>query len=232
MRTTAIVVAAGEGRRIGQNVSKTYLPIGGRPLILRTLDRVFSAPAISDVVLVIAGADLQHCEALLRGDSALSHRAWTLQSGGASRQQSVQRGLERVPAGTDIVVIHDGARPFVSAALLDRCIFAAVEKGAAVAGLPARDTIKSVTPDGWIKSTPERKTLWEIQTPQAFRRDLIVAAHDQARRQGIEATDDAMVVELIGRPVFVVAGERLNFKITVPEDIWLAELLVASERSV
>jgi 2-C-methyl-D-erythritol 4-phosphate cytidylyltransferase len=230
MRTTAIVVAAGEGRRIGGDVSKTYVPIAGRSLVLRTLDRVLSTPAINDVVLVIAPDDFERCEKLLRGDLDISNRAWSLQSGGATRQQSVQRGLTRLHAATEIVVIHDGARPFASAGLFDRCIAAAADKGAAVVGLPARDTIKFVTADGWIQSTPERKSLWEIQTPQAFRKDVIVAAHEIAACEGFEATDDAMLVERSGQPVFVLEGERLNFKITVPEDVWLAELLIRAGR--
>jgi len=124
------------------------------------------------------------------------------------------------------VMIHDGARPFVSSALIDRCIQAAVVKGAAVVGIPVRDTIKRVGADGCVQSTPERAGLWEIQTPQIFQRDLIVAAHDWAAREGIEATDDAMVVERMGKPVFAVDGERNNFKITVPEDLQLAEAMI------
>ncbi|MGH7871485.1 MAG: 2-C-methyl-D-erythritol 4-phosphate cytidylyltransferase [Candidatus Binatia bacterium] len=230
MRTTAILVAAGEGRRIGGDVSKTYLPIAGRPLFLRALDRLFSTPAIHDVILVIAPDDFARCETFLRGDINLSNRSWSMQSGGATRQQSVQRGLARLPADTEIVVIHDGARPFVSAGLLERCIAAAADKGAAVVGSPARDTIKIVTSDGWVQSTPERRSLWEIQTPQAFRRDIIVAAHEKAAREGFTATDDAMVVERTGQPVIVIEGECLNFKITVPDDIWLAELLIRAGR--
>ena len=123
-------------------------------------------------------------------------------------------------------MIHDGARPFVSSALIERCIQAAAVKGAAVVGLPVRDTIKQVGADGYVRSTPERAGLWEIQTPQIFQRDLIVAAHEWAARQGIDATDDAMVVERMGKPVFAIEGERNNFKITVPEDLQLAEAMI------
>jgi 2-C-methyl-D-erythritol 4-phosphate cytidylyltransferase len=230
MRTTAIVVAAGEGRRIGGDVPKTYLPIAGRPLVLRTLDRIFSTLAIDDVILVIAPDDIDRCETLLRDDPDISNRPWSLQSGGATRQQSVHQGLMRLHAATEIVVIHDGARPFVSAGLLQRCIAAATDKGAVIVGLPARDTIKSVGADGVVQNTPERKSLWEIQTPQAFRKDIIVGAHEIAAREGFEATDDAMLVEKAGQTVFVLEGERLNFKITVPEDVWLAELLIRAGR--
>lgn len=228
---TAIVLAAGEGRRIGGEVPKAYLSIAGRPLVLRTLDRVFSSQAVKNVVLVVAAAELARCETILRADPALQNRPWFLQVGGATRQQSAQRGLEKVSSDTEIVIIHDGARPFVSSHLIDRCVEAAVIQGAVVPGLPARDTIKVVSEDHWIRSTPERGTLWEIQTPQVFRRDLIVAAHDRAEREGAEATDDAMLVERIGEPVFVLDGERTNFKITVPEDVWLAETLIREGRA-
>jgi 2-C-methyl-D-erythritol 4-phosphate cytidylyltransferase len=230
MRVTAIVVAAGAGRRIGGDIAKTYMPIAGRPLVLRTLDRLFSAPVIDQVVLVIAAEEIGRCEALLRSDAALRGRPWLLQGGGATRQQSARLGLEKVGADTDIVMIHDGARPFVSVALIERSVAEAADKGAVVVGLPARDTIKKVSSDGYVETTPVRGSLWAIQTPQVFRRELIVAAHEKATRDGVEVTDDAMVVERMGEPVFVIEGERLNFKITVPEDVWLAELLIREGR--
>jgi len=230
MHVTAIVLAAGAGRRIGADISKTYLSIAGRALVLRVLDRMFAAKAVEEVILVVAENDLARCDALLRGDGALCNRPWVLQSGGPTRQQSARRGLEKVSALADIVVIHDGARPFVSAALIERLVEAAVEKGAVVAGLPVRDTIKVVGSGGLIQSTPDRRSLWEIQTPQVFRRELIVAAHEAAQKSEIEATDDAMVVERFGKPVFVLAGERSNIKITLPEDVWLAEMMIREGR--
>jgi 2-C-methyl-D-erythritol 4-phosphate cytidylyltransferase/2-C-methyl-D-erythritol 4-phosphate cytidylyltransferase/2-C-methyl-D-erythritol 2,4-cyclodiphosphate synthase len=230
MYVTAIVLAAGAGRRIGADVSKTYLSIAGRPLVLRALDRMFAAKAVEEVILVVAENELARCDAMLRADAALINRPWVLQSGGSTRQQSARRGLEKASADADIIVIHDGARPFVSVALIDRLVEAAAEKGAVVAGLPVRDTIKVVGSDGLIQSTPERRSLWEIQTPQVFRRELIVAAHEAAEKSGVEATDDAMVVERFGKPVYVLEGERTNFKITLPEDVWLAEMMIRDGR--
>jgi 2-C-methyl-D-erythritol 4-phosphate cytidylyltransferase len=226
MRVTAIIVAAGEGRRVGGSIPKAYLPIAGRSMILRTLDRCFAARCVDDLVLVVASQELARCEALLKADAALSHRPWRLQSGGATRQESVRRGLERTTAETEIVVIHDGARPLVSPTLIDRCIELACEKGAVIAGVPVRDTIKVVSQDRRVQSTPDRSGLWEVQTPQFFQRDLIVEAHNRAVREGIHATDDAMLIERMGKPVFVVEGDRSNLKITVPEDILFAEALI------
>jgi len=230
MNATAIVLAAGEGRRLGGNAPKAYLPIGGRPLVLRTLDRLFSASSVESVVLVVAAGQRARCESLLQSDTALRDRRWLLQTGGATRQESARRGLERVKSDAAIVIIHDVARPFVSSGLIDRCVEAAAEKQAVVPGLPARDTMKFVSAERWVQSTPERNTLWEIQTPQVFRRDLIVAAHERAAREGAWATDDAMVVERMGVPVYVLEGERTNFKITVPEDVWVAETLIREGR--
>jgi len=226
MHVTAIVVAAGRGLRIGGATAKTYLPIAGRPLILRTLDRIFATPAVSDVVLVVAGAEVDYCRQLLDSDAALHGLPYSLQGGGATRQESVRLGLEKLAAHTDVVMIHDGARPFVTPALIERCIQAAVLHGAAVAGVPVRDTIKRVAEDGYVRSTPDRAGLWEIQTPQIFQRKLIVAAHGWALRERIDATDDAMVVERMGKPVVVVMGERSNIKITVPEDLDWAEAMM------
>jgi 2-C-methyl-D-erythritol 4-phosphate cytidylyltransferase len=230
MKVAAIVLAAGAGRRIGGGPPKTYLPIAGRPLVLRTLDRLFSSQTIEEVVLVVASDEIERCGALLRADSALRDRSYLLQTGGATRQESSKRGLEKIAADADIVLIHDGARPFVSTELIDRCAKVAADRGAVVVGLPVRDTIKVVAKDRWVESTPDRSSLWEIQTPQAFHKDIIVAAHDWAMRNGVEATDDALVVERMGRRVFVIDGEWTNLKITVPEDVWLAETLLREGR--
>ena len=230
MKATAIIVAAGEGLRIGGNPPKPYLPLVGRAMLLRTLDRVSGARNIEKVVVVVAASELSRCEGMLQGDAALGQRPWVLQSGGATRQQSVKAGLEKVDGDTDIVLIHDGARPFVSPALIERCIELADRNGAVVAGLPARDTIKIVSDDHRVLSTPDRKALWEIQTPQAFRRKLIVEAHQWAVREKFEATDDAMLVERMGKPVWVIDGEKTNLKITMPEDLWLAEAMIREGR--
>jgi 2-C-methyl-D-erythritol 4-phosphate cytidylyltransferase len=230
MRVSAIVLAAGEGRRLGGAVPKALAPIGGRPLVLRTLERILSVPVIERVTLVVAAAQLERCEALLKADPRLRDRPWHLQVGGTTRQQSAKRGLEKAGADSDFILIHDAARPFVSAELIVRCLEAASRHNAAVPGLPAHDTIKIVGQDHWVERTLERASLWEIQTPQVFRRELIVAAHENAASAGLDVSDDALAVERYGKPVFVVQGERLNFKITVPEDVWLAELLLREGR--
>lgn len=226
MNAAAIVVAAGTGSRVGGEVPKAYLQICGRELLLRTLDRVFAVARVEPVIVVVAANEMARCEALLRQDDQLAKRPWTLQIGGATRQESVRRGLDKVASDIDIVAIHDGARPFITPALFDRSIWEAEAKGAVVPGLVPRDTIKSVGADGRVQATPQRSALREIQTPQVFRRELILEAHRRALHEGFQATDDAMLVEWMGQPVYVIEGEKLNFKITLPEDVWLAETLI------
>jgi 2-C-methyl-D-erythritol 4-phosphate cytidylyltransferase len=230
MKTIAVIVAAGEGRRLGKTDPKAYLPLCGRPMLLRTLDKFCAARHIAKVVVVAAAPELARCEALLRADMALKRRPWILQSGGATRQQSVKRGLDKVDADADIIAIHDAARPFVSSELIDRCVEAAYERGAVALGLPVRDTIKIVSSEQWVQSTPERGLLWEIQTPQVFRAPLIVEAHNRAARQEVQATDDAVLLERMGIPVYVIEGERTNFKITLPDDLVFAEALIQKGR--
>lgn len=230
MNATAIIVAAGEGRRFGGQTPKTFLAICGRPMLLRTLDRFFAARAIGKVVVVVAADQRFRAEALIGSDAAFKDRSWVVQSGGATRQESVRRGLDVVGHDADVIAIHDGARPFVSAALVDHAVNAALDKGAVVVGLPVRDTIKVVSAERWIETTPARESLWEIQTPQVFRRQIILEAHAWGEREGIDATDDAMLVEKKGERVFVLDGERTNFKVTTPDDLWLAESLIRQGR--
>lgn len=230
MKTVAVIVAAGEGRRLGKTAPKAYLPLCGRPMLLRTLDKFCAARHIAKVVVVVAAPELARCEALLRADMALRRRPWILQSGGTTRQQSVKRGLDKVDADAELIAIHDAARPFVSSELIDRCVEAAYERGAVALGLPVRDTIKIVSSEQWVQSTPERSSLWEIQTPQVFRAPLILEAHNRAARQEVQATDDAVLLERMGIPVYVIEGERTNFKITLPDDLVFAEALIRDGR--
>jgi 2-C-methyl-D-erythritol 4-phosphate cytidylyltransferase len=224
MRINAVIVAAGEGKRMGAGAPKPLLALGGRPVILHTL-AAFAASRAGKAVIVVSEKERARFEALLRG-SDLGRLEWQLQSGAARRQDSVARGLELLDGDCELVVVHDAVRPLVSAALIDRCIAAAAKDGAAVAGVPVADTIKIVSSDRRIEATPPRESLWAIQTPQAFGVELLREAHRKAKVESVEATDDAMLVERLGRKVVVVEGERRNIKITTPEDLALAEALL------
>jgi len=227
MRANAVIVAAGEGRRMNSATPKVFLPVKGKPLILYTLERFVDVQNVSRVILVLPAKELARCDALIRTDRALDALRYTLWPGGARRQDSVRQGLNCLDADCEVVIVHDGARPFVRPALVDRCVEAAFKDGAAVVGVPARDTIKMVSSDRAVSKTLPREGLWQIQTPQAFRTEIIRAAYERAEREDIEATDDAMLVERLQKSVIVLEGDPLNIKVTIPEDLTLAEMLVS-----
>ena len=205
---------------------KVFLSVKGKPLILYTLERFIKAQTVGRVILVLPERELARCDALIRAARGLRALHYTLQPGGARRQDSVSQGLACLDRDCEVVVVHDGARPFVSPALVDRCVEAALKEGAAIVGLPARDTIKMVSTERVVCKTLAREGLWQIQTPQAFRTELIRAAYERAEREHTEATDDAMLVERLGKTVVVLEGDLFNIKVTVPEDLALAEMLI------
>ena len=211
-----VVVAAGRSTRMG-GVDKTFAPLLGQPLIAHTLDRFEEWAPAGEVVLVTAAESVARGRelALRRGYRKVTHVC----SGGERRQDSVRAGLERL-SPCDMVLVHDGARPCLDAALLQRGLDAAAEYGAACAGVPVKDTIKEVGADGLVQSTPDRARLWQAQTPQLFAYELLLDAH---RHCLAEATDDAAMVESRGHPVRMFLGAYENLKVTTPEDLTLAE---------
>jgi len=223
-RVTAIIPAAGRGRRMGSERPKQYLLLGGRPLLWHPLNCFETSPSIGAVVLVVGEEDLDYCRREIL-EAFGFHKVRQLVPGGRARWESVQAGLQRTGPEDEIVLVHDAVRPFVSHALLDRLIQATVEHGAAIPGVPVKETIKVVA-EGRIVQTPDRAGLWCAQTPQAFRRELLLEAHARAPA-GEPVTDDAMLVERLGHSVQVVEGEDHNLKITTPEDLAWAEWFLA-----
>jgi 2-C-methyl-D-erythritol 4-phosphate cytidylyltransferase/2-C-methyl-D-erythritol 2,4-cyclodiphosphate synthase len=212
----ALVVAAGRGTRLGAPLPKQYLPLAGEPLLRHTLRALASHRRISGVLAVIHPDDRAHYDEAARGLDLLPPVL-----GGAQRQDSVRLGLESL-AGTDpdVVAIHDGARPFVDAALIDRVLDAVERAPGAIPALPVADTIKRGR-DGRIVETVERSQLWRAQTPQAFRFREILAAHRAAL--GLELSDDAAVAERSGLAISLVVGSETNLKVTTPDDLARAE---------
>jgi len=229
MRVNAVIVAAGAGKRMGGDLPKPLIALAGRALILHTLDR-FARSQVRKVILVVPEKQQPHFARIIASDRDLSRLECVVESGGPRRQDSVRRGLSRLDKDCEVAVIHDGARPLVSPDLIDRCVELALKEGAAVVGVPVRDTIKAVSKSRKIDSTPPRDSLWEIHTPQAFRVEIIREAHLRAEQEGIEATDDAMLVERLGKTVAVLEGERTNLKITTPEDFLFAEAMIRAGR--
>jgi 2-C-methyl-D-erythritol 4-phosphate cytidylyltransferase len=217
-RCAAVIVAAGRSERAG-GIDKLWAPLAGRPLIAWTLDAFEGCPAIDSVTLVVADDAIERADALVREEGLT--KVTQVCAGGATRQASVRAGLEALP-GCAWVVVHDGARPFVTAKLIEATLAAARDTGAACCALPAHDTVKEVA-DRRIVRTLDRARLWLAQTPQGFRYDLLLDAH---RRSEGGATDDATLVESLGVEVRIVPGSARNFKVTTADDLALAEALL------
>lgn len=225
MTVKAVIAAAGSGRRMGAEENKLFLPLDGRPLLAHTLAAFEAAGVVEGIVVVLREEDVPRGRALTA--AAGFRKVEALVPGGAERQDSVGSGLAALGGGVDVVVVHDGARPLVSPALLEATAEAARRAGAALAAVPVKDTIKVVDPGGVVTSTPDRRALWAAQTPQAFRTDLLREAFAWAAANGVRGTDEASLVELYGHPVRVVPGEEENLKITTPLDLRIAAALLA-----
>jgi len=225
MTTSAIIVAAGSGQRMSGPIAKQYLPIGGAPILVHTLGVFNSSPLIDRILLVLSAGDFTYCSAHILPCENISKEV-TLVAGGSERQESVYNGL--LAAGCDpddIVVIHDGVRPFLTLEQISDCVQTARAVGACILGLPVVSTLKRVDPSGIIRETVDRDHVWEAQTPQAFRFSLIKRAHEVARKSGWEATDDSRLLERLGTDVKIVRGSPGNLKITTQDDLMMAEAI-------
>ena len=216
LRIGAVIVAAGRSTRMG-GVDKTFALLMGKPLIAHTLDRFEESSVIEEVVLILADDSVQ------RGRHLVAERRYgkvtQVCGGGERRQDSVRNGLLAL-APCDLVMVHDGARPCLDSAMLERGASVAREHGAAVAGMPVKDTIKRVGPDLAVEGTPERSRLWQAQTPQIFRYDLLMEAHQRCER---DFTDDAAMVENLCHQVRMFEGSYENIKVTTSSDLVIAE---------
>jgi 2-C-methyl-D-erythritol 4-phosphate cytidylyltransferase len=229
-RVVALVPAAGFGLRMGGSTRKQFRLLGGVPLVVHSL-RVFQAsPVVDAVVLAVPRADLAYCQSDVVEAHGLT-KVIKVVAGGQERQESVRNALAVVEGECEIVVVHDAVRPFLTEAMLTEVVAAAREKGAAIIALPMRDTVKEVGTDYLIERTVDRRSLWLAQTPQAFRRDWLQEAHRSAQMQGVAGTDDAYLLERMGRPVRVVEGSGENIKVTRPEDMIIGEAILSSRQT-
>lgn len=222
-----VIVAAGRGTRMGTKESKQYLQLGDKPILVHTLELFQAMDSVKEVALAVGSDDVVRCSDWVRQYGLTKVTA--IVAGGKERQHSVFRGLQALTS--EWVMVHDGVRPLVTADAVRACCSAAEQSGASVLAVPVKDTIKQVNEAGVIVSTPDRRSLWAIQTPQAFHRVLLQEAHERAQSEGFIGTDDAMVVERMGIPVTVAEGEYTNIKITTPEDLPWAEFLLAKRRA-
>lgn len=216
---TAVIVAAGNGRRMG-GVAKTLLPLCGRPILDYALDAFEQCALITEIVVVTRPNELAQVEKIARAYGKFVGAV----VGGSTRQQSVRAGME-LASGTYLAV-HDGARPLISVPCVERVIHAAFDCGAAAAAVKVKDTIKLTDDWGYVMQTPERSRLWAVQTPQVFETALLLRAFRSAESTGADYTDDCQLVEAIGGKVRLVEGDYTNLKITTPDDMEAAKALL------
>ena len=223
-KCTAIVLAAGQGKRMGTRVQKQYLEIKGKPVLYYSLQAFEQSPIIDDIILVVGDNQKEYCQEEIVSKYHFQ-KVKKIVSGGKERYHSVWNGLQEVQE-EGYVFIHDGARPFVDEDMLRRVYQEVQIHKSCVVGMPVKDTIKIADHDGFVSETPERSLTWMIQTPQVFEASLIKEAYNKLmRKPHSEVTDDAMVVEqMLGSKVKLVEGSYRNIKITTPEDLQIAIL--------
>ena len=228
---TAIIAAAGQGKRMGREINKVFISLLNRPVLASSVEAILGCPNVDNLIVVVASGEENEAKEILC-QMTLS-KNWQVVVGGSERQHSIANALAVMPEATNLVVVHDGARPLIESSAVSDVIAAAYSYGAAVMAVPTKDTIKIVNQDEVVITTPERSTLWAVQTPQAFNVGIIKEAYAAAARDGFLGTDDAMLVERLGLKVKVVKGHYSNFKITTPEDLVMAEVLMRKgEKSV
>jgi len=218
---SAIIVSAGKGVRMNDAFRKQYMDLSGLPLVAHSVIAFDKCRPIEEIFLVVPKEDMDYCQKKILSPLELKKKVY-LVPGGDQRQDSVYNGLQAIDKNTETVVIHDGVRPFVQAENLLACIHGSKDFGACILGIPASDTLKRVGKSEIIQETLTRDRIWLAQTPQAFRYDLILKAHETARRDGYVGTDDASLLERLGMDVKIISGSRLNIKITLKEDLAVA----------
>ncbi len=217
-----ILPAGGSGKRFGQ--TKQFLPLLGTPILQRTISVFleYAHPQIKEIIVPVPAAHLEEAKEILQNPRV------HVVAGGLERQDSVHEGFKKITAPCDIVMVHDGVRPLVTQKIIQDTLEAAIKTGAAIIGVPAKDTLKRVTPDGLIQETIDPSVVWQVQTPQAFHYTILQKAFEKAYQTNFQGTDEAMLVENLGLPIHVVLGNARNLKITTPEDMVLAEAILKS----
>jgi len=222
MKVVALIAAAGLGKRMNAKISKPFIPIFGKPILAYTIEKFEQCKFIEKIYLIVNQEERDFCSK----DIILKYNFSKVQElieGGETRQDSVYNGLKVLDPDTDIVVIHDGARPLVEETIIQESIEAAQEYGAAIAAIPLKDTVKKSRKDFFINETLNREEIWRAQTPQTFKYDIILSAFHQSYKDKFFATDDAAIVERYGHKVKMIIGSEENIKITTPFDIIIAE---------
>lgn len=223
MKSYAVILGGGSGRRMGSDLNKIFLPLRGIPAIIRSIAPFTGLCA--GAVVVAAPSEVEDMRALL-ARYGMDRFVKAVVPGGSERQHSVWNGLCALPQDAECVLIHDGARSLVTEEIIQRAMESVETHGSGVAAVPVIDTIKRASAYGLVEETPDRSSLYAVQTPQAFRVSLIMDAHCRAQEDGFLGTDDASLMEHAGMPVYLSEGSRENLKLTTPVDLELAELIL------
>ena len=225
MKPAAVIVSAGKGHRLAGEKKKQFLLLAGKPVLCHTLDKFETCPLIDSIQLVVGQEDMDYTLRAIVEDYGY-RKVSQIVPGGKLRQESVKNGVDALSRDVDIVVVHDGVRPFVTREMIEESIQAARRFKAAVVAVPVKETIKVAGADRIVLKTLDRESLWKIQTPQTFQVEVIKEAFRRAAEDGFIGTDDASLVERIGINVYILPGSYNNIKITTPEDLILASLIL------
>jgi len=220
-----IIPAAGSGTRLGSRLPKPFIPLNGKAILEHTIAQFLPVEGLCQIIVATSKASFERVERIFDNFKGTTVEL-TLVEGGAERQHSIENALKHVNPDIDLVAIHDAVRPFISREKIEHCAKSALEFGGAILAVPAKDTIKKVDSSGIIVETPDRANLWQAQTPQIFKKDLLLKAYKKAKDDNYLGTDDASLVEYFGGKVKIIEGDRKNLKITYPIDLIIAEHIV------
>lgn len=226
IHTSAIIVAAGKGKRMNFDIPKQYMNLNGKPILAYTIEKFQECKDIDDIVLVVNKDDVDYCKDSIICKFNFS-KVRSIVKGGNERQYSVYNGLNALEKKTNIVLIHDGVRPFVEAEHITNIIKETINFNCCVLGVKVKDTIKICSENGIVKNTPKREDLWSAQTPQSFKYETILNIYKRADEEKILGTDDSMLAEKFGYTVKMIKGSYNNIKITTPEDLDFAKSILS-----
>ena len=226
MSVSAVIVAAGTSKRMNDGVDKLAVQLSGKPLLAWTISRFESAEIIDEIIVVTKKDEIAKVKEMTKSEGF--RKVTSVVKGGAYRQQSAQNGLNAVSTDSKVVLIHDGARPLIRTSDIKKIVESAKENGAALLAVPSKDTVKEVQ-NGIVTQTLPRESVWLAQTPQGFRKELLQEAFSSAEKEGYIGTDDASLVERIGKDVAIVEGHSSNIKVTVTPDIGVVQSLLKGE---
>lgn len=231
MKISVIIAAAGKGKRMGKGYNKQYILLGDKPIVAHTIEVFESMGLIDEIILVVGEGET----GLAKKDIIYKYnfkKVVKIVEGGAERGDSVYNGLKAVNINCDIVLVHDGVRPFITDGIIEKSIETARDSGACIVAVRVKDTIKAVNENMEVVHTPDRDTLWAVQTPQTFRYKLLLEAYEKLRIDDMKVTDDAMLIEKLGHTVKIIEGSYENIKITTPEDLILGEGILKKRENI